>query len=184
MQKFQYRDGSNLTQKIDAETDWIAKQGWTNLTTIIAQTAEMRPNSQRRTGTEIKRTREEAADLRHTVKVADLRHTVKVADLRYIVEVADLRYIVKVADLRYIVEVADLRYIVKVTDLRYIVKVTDLSYIVKVADLRHRIKVIETSLSAPSFQLHCAKFPLPCNKSHKISQGRPPNTRRSSPILL
>ena len=44
MQEFQFRDCSNLTQKRAAETDWMAKQGWTDLTTITAHPAEMQPN--------------------------------------------------------------------------------------------------------------------------------------------
>ena len=101
--------------------------------------------------------------------VADLRYIVKVTDLRHIVKVADLRHTVKVADMRHIVKVADMRHVVKVADLRYIIKVADLRHIVKITDLRHRIKVTETSLSAPSFQLHRAKLPLPRNQSHTIT---------------
>jgi hypothetical protein len=65
--------------------------------------------------------------------------------------------------------VADFRHTIHVADFRHTIKI-DFMHTIHVSELKHRIKVTETSLSAPSFQLHSDKYPFPCNKMHTITQ--------------
>ena len=170
MWKFQYRDGSNLTQKeLQRRSGWQNRAGQTSRQNRAGQTSRQnragqtsRQNRAGQTSRLSQRKLQRCSPIHNVVgrTVTEKQRTREAA--------ANLRHIVKVADLRHIVKVADLRHTIKVTDLRHTIKATDLRHTIKVTDLRHTIKV-ETSLSAPRFQLHCNKFPFPCNISQPIT---------------